>query len=86
MDYTINRLFLIYYSGALFILFGFIYLIHYHFKNDENINIKEHIGIVLIYIFLLVLAMYLWGIISNFIDITLLKIEIYKKMMEKSIG
>ncbi len=86
MDYITNEIFIVYYIGVFFIIFGFIYLIYFHFKKDENIKLKEHIGIIILYISLLILAIYMWGVIINFIFTLINKIEIYKKMMEFNIG
>ncbi len=86
MDYITNEIFIVYYIGVFFIIFGFIYLIYFHFKEDENIKLKEHIGIIILYISLLILAIYMWGVIINFIFTLINKIEIYKKMMEFNIG
>ncbi|WP_457560733.1 hypothetical protein [Caminibacter sp.] len=86
MDFITSRLFVIYISGVIVIISAFVYLIYFHFRDDDNIDIKEHFGILAIYIILLIMAIYLWGIISNFIDTIILKIELYKKLTEIKIG
>jgi prepilin signal peptidase PulO-like enzyme (type II secretory pathway) len=86
MDYITSRIFIIYITGVVFIILSFIYLVYFHFRKDENIDLKENWGIILIYLFLLVLSIYTWGVISNFIDTMLTIIEIHKKMTEINIG
>jgi hypothetical protein len=84
MDYITSRTFLIYYIGVFFIIFAFVYLLYFHFRNDENIDLKEHIGLIGLYTVLLIAAIYTWGIISEFIDTLIIRIQIYK--MESGIG
>jgi len=86
MGYITNRAFLIYYTGIFFIIFAFVYLLYFHFRNDENIDLKKHLGIITIYTLLLITAIYIWGIITDFINTLLTEIEIYRKITELKIG
>lgn len=86
MDYITNRIFIIYYGGIAVILFAFVYIVYFHFKDDDHIDLREHFGIILLYVFLLITAIYLWGIITDFINTMIVKIEIYKKTMEIKVG
>ncbi len=73
---------LIFYFGALLIIAFFIYVIINRFK-DNDINLKEHLWIILIYILIMVLAIIAWRVIQLLLTSNISHINNYNTLIEK---
>ena len=84
MDYTANRE-LIFYLGSVIVVGIFVYFVWVRFKEQEQIDLKEHKWIILLYIVMLVLFIIIWRIMflyfETFTEKTLQKQQIYEEML-----
>jgi len=61
-----NNLELVYYLGVFALMSGVIAIMIEKFKEYDNINLDEHITMIVIYLVLLVFAIILWRLVFNF--------------------
>jgi NADH:ubiquinone oxidoreductase subunit 6 (subunit J) len=54
---------IIFYFGAVVIIFAFIGLVTVKFRNEDNIDLNRHKWIILLYIILLVVSIITWRIV-----------------------
>jgi len=76
---------LIFYFGTLLIIAFFLYVIIDRFK-DNDINLKEHFWIILIYISIMVLAIIAWRIIQLLLTSNISHINNYNILIQKTIN
>lgn len=73
---------LIFYFGAVLIIAFFISVIISRFK-DNDINLKEHFWIILLYIVIMVLAIIAWRVIQLLLTSNISHINDYNNLIQK---
>lgn len=73
---------LIFYFGAILIIVFFVSVIITRFKDNE-IDLKEHLWIILIYILIMVLAIIAWRVIELLLISNISQIHNYNTIIEK---
>ncbi len=73
---------LIFYFGAILIIVFFTYVIIIRFK-DNDINLKEHFWIIILYILIMVLAIIAWRVIELLLISNISHINNYNSLIEK---
>lgn len=73
---------LIFYFGSVLIIAFFIGVVINRFK-DNDISLKEHFWIIIIYIFLMVLAIIVWRVIELLLTSNIARINNYNSLIEK---
>ena len=63
-----DKLDIVYYMGVLILTSGVIAIMYFRFREYDEIDIKEHIVIITIYIVLLVLAIILWRLLFDMLN------------------
>ena len=58
---------IIFYFGIIVIIGWYIYLLIQRFKEEDNIDLKEHFWIIIIYIVLLIVSIIVWRTIYLFL-------------------
>lgn len=72
----------IFYFGAIIIIAFFIGLAVIRFKEDDEIDLKKHLWIIIIYIILLIIAIFSWRILNLMIASKMNQITNYNKTIE----
>ncbi len=62
-----NKLDIIYYLGIFGILFVVGYLLFVNFKEYDEINLREHLWIIILYVVVLIISVVVWRLMFNFI-------------------
>ncbi len=73
---------IIFYFGAILIIVFFTYVIMIRFK-DNDINLKEHFWIIILYILIMVLAIIAWRVIELLLISNISHINNYNSLIEK---
>ncbi len=73
---------IIFYFGAVLIIIFFVYVIIIRFK-DNDINLKEHFWIIILYISIMVLAIISWRVIELLLTSNISHINNYNSLIEK---
>ncbi len=76
----------IFYLGSLVLIGGFVILIYVRFKKDDNIDIKKHWFIILIYTLFLITSIVLWRYITITISKHTISIHKYNNSIQKIIN
>jgi len=63
----VNNIEIVYYLGVFGIIFIEGYLLFIKFAEYDEINLKEHIWMILMYIILLIVLVIVWRLMFNFI-------------------
>ena len=66
---------IIFYFGSILIIGIFLYVLILKFKEEDNIDLKEHSSFLIIYTILLILSIYTWGILYKIITFNIAKIK-----------
>jgi len=81
----VNKLEIVYYFGIIILITGVISIMYFRFKEYDEIDLKNHIVIIVIYIVLLVLAIILWRILFDMLhgiaDMINIDNSIYKRVI-----
>ncbi len=79
-----NKLEIVYYFGVIILTTGVIAIMYFRFREYDEIDLKNHIVIIVIYIVLLVLAIILWRLLFDMLngiaDMINIDNSIYKKV------
>jgi hypothetical protein len=76
MQFILNNIF---YFGVFIIIGIFVWLFILRFKEDDDIDLKDHLWIIILYLVLMILAIFTWRIIY------LLIISNYEKFLKSMI-
>jgi len=80
----LNKLEIVYYFGVIILTTGVIAIMYFRFREYDEIDLKNHIVIIVIYIVLLVLAIILWRLLFDMLngiaDMINIDNSIYKKV------
>ena len=74
---------IIFYFGTVIIIGIFIWFLFIKFKNEDEINLKEHFWIIILYILLIVAAIITWRIIYLIIISNSQKIINYNNLIQR---
>jgi len=74
---------IIFYFGNVIIIGVFIWFLFIKFKNEDEINLKEHLWLIILYIFLLVVAIITWRIIYLILISNSQKIINYNNLIQR---
>jgi len=74
---------IIFYFGIIIIIGIFIWFLFIKFKNEDEINLKEHFWIIILYILLIVAAIITWRIIYLIIISNSQKIINYNNLIQR---
>jgi len=77
---------IIFYFGTIIITAAFIGLVTVKFKNEDNIDLSKHKWIIILYIILLVLAIFTWGIMYKMLNSNTNKIIEHNQQIESYIN
>ena len=77
---------IIFYFGTFIIIAAFIGLVSIKFKNEDNIDLSKHKWIIILYIILLVLAIFTWGIMYKMLNSNTNKIIEHNQQIESYIN
>ena len=72
---------LIFYFGSIVIISLFIFIVFIRFK-DDKIDLKKHLWLIAIYIFLLILAIIVWRVIQLLLTSNINSIQNYNSILE----
>ena len=79
-----NKLEIVYYFGVVILTTGVIAIMYFRFREYDEINLENHIFIIIIYILLLIFAIIVWRILFDMLhgiaDIININNSIYKKV------
>ncbi|GAX87127.1 conserved hypothetical protein [Lebetimonas natsushimae] len=73
----------IFYFGAVIIIVFFIGLAVKRFKEDDEIDLKKHKWIIIIYIILLIMAIIAWRVLDLMVELKITQITNYNKTIEE---
>ena len=73
----------IFYFGSIIIIFAFVWLVFIRFKEDDEINLKEHLWLIVLYIILLITAIIAWRVIYLIIISNSQKIINYNNLIQR---
>ena len=74
---------IIFYFGSIIIIGIFIWFLFIKFKNEDEINLKEHFWIIILYILLIVTAIITWRVIYLIIISNSQKIINYNNLIQR---
>ncbi len=74
---------IIFYFGSVIIILFFIYLAYIKFKDFPEIDLSEHKWIILLYIFLLILAIIAWRIVYLLIKANFFEVVKYNQIIQR---
>ena len=85
MDYTVPNREVIFYLGSVIVIGIFIYFVWVRFKEQEQIDLKEHKWIITLYIAMLVLFIIIWRVMflyfETFTEKTIKQQQTYEKIL-----
>ena len=73
----------IFYFGSIIIIFAFVWLVFIRFREDDEINLKEHLWLIVLYIILLITAIIAWRVIYLIIISNSQKIINYNNLIQR---
>jgi len=74
---------IIFYFGAVVITAAFIWLMILKFKDEDEIDLSKHKWIIILYILLLIIGIFTWGVIYKYLTSQVKNINSYNKKIEK---
>ena len=74
---------IIFYFGAVVITTAFIWLMILKFKDEDEIDLSKHKWIIILYILLLIIGIFTWGVIYKYLTSQVKNINSYNKKIEK---
>ena len=80
-----NKLEIVYYFGVIILTSGVIAIMYFKFREYDEIDLENHIVMIIIYIVLLVLAIILWRLLFDMLngieDMLNIDNSIYKRVI-----
>jgi len=73
----------IFYFGSIIIILAFVWLVFIRFREDDEIDLKKHLWLIVLYIILLTTAIIAWRVIYLIIVFNFQKLINYNNLIQR---